>query len=135
VKIIISNFCFAHIISILLAAMVNLSPEQNWMTVKGIGEASWQEQYIWSYYWASTIMLTIGFGDITASNHQEALCLIFIETFSCLVFAYNINCIGTLIQHIRIQDAEKSKRSKIFKKLAKQNRLNEELSWKVNNYI
>jgi len=22
------------------------------------------EQYVWAYYWATTIMLTVGFGDI-----------------------------------------------------------------------
>ncbi len=80
-------------------------------------------------------MLTIGFGDISATNFKEAVCLIFIETFSCLVFAYNINCIGSLIQHIRSQDAERSKKSKIFKKLTRQNHLNEDVSWKINNYI
>lgn len=70
-------------------------------------------------------MLTIGFGDLVASNHQEALCVILIETFSCLVLAYNINCIGSLIQQIRSHDEEKSKRSKIFMKLSYKNSLSE----------
>lgn len=48
------------------------------MTAKGIEGQSWVEQYIWSYYWANNIMLTVGFGDMVASNYQEAVCLIFI---------------------------------------------------------
>lgn len=65
-------------IALVLAAMAGLSPQANWMTAKGIEGQSWVEQYIWSYYWANNIMLTVGFGDMVASNYQEAVCLIFI---------------------------------------------------------
>ena len=80
-------------------------------------------------------MLTVGFGDINASTYQEAICLIFIEMISCLVLAYNINCIGNLISNIRAQDIEKSKNFKIFKKLIIKNNLPEDLSCRINNYI
>jgi len=49
-------------------------------------------------------MLTVGFGDFYATTYQEAMCLIFIETFSCIALAYNINCVGNLISNIRAQD-------------------------------
>lgn len=62
-------------------------------------------------------MLTVGFGDLVAYNYKEAICLVFIETFSCMAFAYNINCIGSIIQQIRAKDAERSQKSKIFTKL------------------
>ena len=68
-------------------------------------------------------MLTVGFGDIVASNYQEAMCLVFIQTFSCMAFAYNINCIGGIIQQIRAKDAERSQKSKIFSKLNDRNGL------------
>lgn len=80
-------------------------------------------------------MLTVGFGDIVAINHKEAVCLVFIQTFSCMAFAYNINCIGGIIQQIRAKDAERSQKSKIFTKLNDKNNLSEDLSWKINNYI
>jgi hypothetical protein len=46
-------------------------------------------------------MLTVGFGDICASNYYEAIVLVFIETFSCITLAYNINYVGALIGSIR----------------------------------
>jgi len=61
--------------------------------------------------------------------------MIFIETISCIVLAYNINCVGSLIANIRSQDLEKGKNQKIFKKLADKHRITEGLSWKINNYI
>jgi len=50
------------------------------------------------------MMLTIGFGDIVPVTYKEALVLIFLETISCIVLAYNINCVGSLISNIRSQD-------------------------------
>jgi hypothetical protein len=46
-------------------------------------------------------MLTVGFGDIVATNALEASFLIFIETFSCIMMAYNVNCVGAIISNIR----------------------------------
>ena len=63
-------------------------------------------------------MLTVGFGDLSATNHNEALCLIFIEIFSVMCLAYNINWIGTLISNIRSQDLEKEKNFKTFRQLS-----------------
>jgi hypothetical protein len=122
-------------LAILLVAMTNINSPVNWMTVKGISQSPWVERYVWSYYWGTNIMLTVGFGDIVATTYQEAVCLIFIETFSCLALAYNINCVGSLISNIRAQDIEKSKNFKVFKKLIVKNNLPEDLSWRINNYI
>ena len=46
-------------------------------------------------------MLTVGFGDVAATNHIEAVVLIFLETFSCITLAYNISYVGALLGSIR----------------------------------
>ena len=66
-------------------------------------EAAWYEKYSWAYYWGTTIMLTVGFGDIAVVNYKEALCLTMIEAISCIALAYNINCVGNLISNIRAE--------------------------------
>ena len=58
-----------------------------------------------------------------------------VETFSCIALAYNINCVGNLINNIRSQDIEKNKNHKIFNKLSEKNDIPEDLSWRINNYI
>jgi hypothetical protein len=42
----------------------------NWLDAKGITNAPWLERYVWSYYWATNLMLTVGFGDIVAVNYK-----------------------------------------------------------------
>ena len=134
-KVLIFNFVFAHILAILLTAMADTGEEKTWHSVIGIKNASWFEQYVWAYYWGCNIMLTVGFGDIAASNYKEALCLIFIEIVSVMCLAYNINSVGTLISNIRSQDIEKFKHSKTLKQLSDKYDLPNELEWKISNYI
>lgn len=115
------NFCFAHLIAFILLSMAYINPDNNWIKVKNLSDSSWFEKYIWAYYWATTTMLTVGFGDFAPVYYLEALCMVFIMTSSCIVLAYNINSVGTLISEIRSRDLQKSKNLKIFKKLADKN--------------
>ncbi len=74
------------------------------MNHKDIYLAPWFEKYAWAYYWSTNIMLTVGFGDLSATTYQEAMILTLVEMISCICLAYNINCVGTLISNIRSQD-------------------------------
>ena len=135
IKLFIFNFCYAHLLALLLKFMAGLDQQHNWVAARHLSAAPWYEVYVWSYYWAVNIMLTVGFGDIAATTYREAACLIFIETISCMVLAYNINLLGSLINDIRAQDLEKGKKHKIFRNLARKNDLSNELYLKVASYI
>jgi hypothetical protein len=97
VKVILTNFAIGHVLSILLNMMALISYGNSWWMKLNIAKADWLVKYIWGYYWGTNIMLTVGFGDISANNYYEALVLIFIETFSCITLAYNISYVGALL--------------------------------------
>jgi len=80
-------------------------------------------------------MLTIGFGDLVATNYQEAACLIFIETFSCIMIAYNVSCVGSIISNIRFLDQQRCRKFKIFKKLTDSSHISDSLVFQISNYI
>lgn len=51
--------------------MTRINETNNWMTAnKDIFLAPWYEKYAWSYYWGTTMMLTVGFGDLAATTYQ-----------------------------------------------------------------
>lgn len=70
IKVFLFNFSFAHFLAICLILMATIDDSTNWMIKKGIDDNQWYERYAWSYYWATTIMLTVGFGDIAATNYK-----------------------------------------------------------------
>ena len=74
------------------------------LTLLPLCPSDWFVKYIWGYYWGTTIMLTVGFGDISAQTHIEALILVFIETFACMIMAYNISEVSKILQHITEMD-------------------------------
>jgi len=55
-------------------------------------------QYTYSLYWASTTMISIGYGDITPRNPSEIAYTIVVQFASCLLYGYSINEIWSIIQ-------------------------------------
>jgi hypothetical protein len=73
------------------------------MTNAGLSrhQDDWSTVYIWAFYWSTTIMLTIGFGDLTPKNTKEVAIVTFTEMFSVLIFAYCLNAIQYLLVSLR----------------------------------
>ena len=51
-----------------------------------INQEVWYIQYIWGYYWATNIIMTVGFGDFTPNTYQEA----YFVGFLLIILAYDI---------------------------------------------
>lgn len=78
VKVFLFNFIFAHGVCLILIMIAEMDPQHNWLKSNNLHHLSWIERYIWAYYWAANIMLTVGFGDIHAVSTLEAGFLILI---------------------------------------------------------
>lgn len=79
IKVFLLNFSIGHLLSIALNLIAGLSGNgNNWYQTVDIVDAPWFSKYVWGYYWGTNIMLTVGFGDISATNTTEAIMLIFI---------------------------------------------------------
>lgn len=61
-------------------------------------DGNFSVQYSYSLYWASTTMISIGYGDITPKNPTEVAFTIVIQFLSCLLYGYSINQIWSIVQ-------------------------------------
>ena len=68
IKVLLINFIIGHFLSICLNLMAGINPQESWYAKINIADQHWIIRYVWGYYWGTTIMLTVGFGDISANN-------------------------------------------------------------------
>lgn len=126
----------AHIISLALLGMAS-GESESWLTVKSLQNSPWDIKYAWAFYWATTTMLTVGFGDFTATNPFEAVTVSFIEITSILMLAYTINKIGDLIKQYVRDDEVKTRKMKLLNEYFQSNHtavdLQDRAKWCLEN--
>ena len=73
IKVAMFNILFAHCLATILLGMSRYNPEDNWL-ISFYGEevetVGWFEIYVTGLYWAATIMMSVGFGEITPSTNE-----------------------------------------------------------------
>ena len=80
-------------------------------------------------------MLTVGFGDLSATTSSEALWMVFIMTISCIILTYNISTVGTILRNISSFDDNQETKMKIFTRMQDNLEISKELKDRVMNHI
>ena len=73
---------------------------ENWIDSQGISQESFFKKYIFSFYWASVTIMTVGYGDISPKNNAEMVFSIVAIVLGCGIYAYNLNSIGIILQEV-----------------------------------
>jgi Ion transport protein. len=74
--------------------------EKSWLYQMDTLYEDVSERYIASLYWATTTMLTVGYGDYTPVSKSERVLNIVVMLIGCGLFAFAMNSIGILLQNI-----------------------------------
>ena len=105
VIIFVAHFC-ACLWSFLGETEIQKGNSENWITFKALKNDVWYTIYIYSLYWSTTTMLTVGYGDVTPQNSGEIVFVTAIMMISTIVFGYLISRVGIILQDIYRKDSE-----------------------------
>jgi hypothetical protein len=59
--------------------------------------------YVAAFYWSITTMTTLGYGEINASTNSEMYCVLISISIGCVIFAYGITNMCTLVANLDAQ--------------------------------
>jgi hypothetical protein len=84
-------------------------PTDGWIKNRGVEDESNSVKYLTSFYWAITVLTTVGFGDIGPSTPGEMIFSCFAEMAGCFIFAILMGSVsamltGQQILHIKVAE-------------------------------
>lgn len=71
------------------------------MTKIQIGDRPWTDKYIYSLYFSSTTLLTVGYGDISPTNIYEIMAILVTQFIGIATFGYTVNQIGAVLSGLQ----------------------------------
>lgn len=108
--------------------MYDEDSDENWIVVKGFQDSGQANIYVSALYFTVTTIVTVGYGDISASNMGEKIFCIFLMLIGVISFSF---ATGTLASLITSYD---SKEGKLKEKLAVLEEIHEEYGLETDFY-
>lgn len=118
-------------------AMIYFCPSdsRNWLQKAQIEDRPWYIHYVYSFYWANTTMVTVGYGDLSPNNFVEAIVVTMIQVVGTAIFGYMINVIGITVNEIQKKNLEFEEHQATILKMKDHYNLTRELCYKMKNDI
>ncbi|EAS02796.2 cation channel family protein (macronuclear) [Tetrahymena thermophila SB210] len=112
-----------------------LGKSNTWIQYKSIQDAGIFTQYIYSFYYITTTMITVGYGDITPQNEIEITFSVLIMYLTSVVYAYSLNCIGNILYNINESHKDFRSDMRTIHQLMEEQNVKQSVRVKISNYV
>ncbi|CAK94917.1 unnamed protein product (macronuclear) [Paramecium tetraurelia] len=137
-SLVITIFFFAHITACVwyyVGEKSDMLLEKSWLQKYEIENESIMMKYNYSIYWATTTIVTVGYGDLTPQNWIEIVFTIIMMFLSSCVYAYSLNSIGIILKNIQDTKYEYKKMLLRINGFMDKNKVEVELQLRARNFI
>ena len=135
IKLISYVLFLAHILACLWYLCSTLNPKKNWIVSCGIAQEEIITKYLYSFYWVIVTMMTVGYGDITPQNDYEVLFSTFTIIFGCVLYAFNLNSIGIILQNRKKKENDLKKSIRCINNFMERTNIDIKLQRRVQEYL
>ena len=109
--------------------------EPNWLFDAGLVNKPWLNRYLYSFYFVIISMNTVGYGDIVPQNPSEILFCIFFVVVGCMMFAYCLNCMGTIFHAFYKKERELKEELFMINDFMKSKNITQNFQMKIRKYL
>ncbi|CAD8205875.1 unnamed protein product [Paramecium octaurelia] len=137
-SLVITIFFFAHITACVwyyVGEKSDILLDKSWLKKYEIENESIMMKYNYSIYWATTTIVTVGYGDLTPQNWIEIVFTIIMMFLSSCVYAYSLNSIGIILKNIQDTKYEYKKMLLRINAYMDKNNVEVELQLRARNFI
>ncbi|CAK93850.1 unnamed protein product (macronuclear) [Paramecium tetraurelia] len=92
-------------------------------------------KYEYSFYWALTTMLTVGYGDVTGKNPLEIFVSIITMIFACVIFAMIVSAFQNVFSEITHHNMQFDKKMTDINRFMKDKNIDMETQQKVRRFF
>ncbi|CAD8103340.1 unnamed protein product [Paramecium sonneborni] len=137
-SLVITIFFFAHITACIwyyVGLKSDLLLDKSWLKKYEIEDESIMMKYNYSIYWATTTIVTVGYGDLTPQNWIEIVFTVIMMFLSSCVYAYSLNSIGIILKNIQDTKYQYKKMLLRINDYMDKNKVEMELQLRARNFI
>ncbi|CAD8080729.1 unnamed protein product [Paramecium sonneborni] len=113
----------------------NHSSQGSWLELFNIEHETFAVQYLFSFYYSTVTMFTVGYGDITPVSYIERIISIFYMMFCSIQLSYSVSTVGTILDKISAYEQEKMKKVHTINTYMQNKKIGYELQYQVREYL
>ncbi|CAD8195996.1 unnamed protein product [Paramecium pentaurelia] len=107
----------------------------SWLEAKSVLDKSFADQYLYSFYYSTVTMFTVGYGDITPQTNPEMIVSVIFMSVCSVQLSYSVSTVSSIIEQISGFKEEKKRKFNIINNYMQSKNISYELQFQIREYL
>ncbi|CAD8073817.1 unnamed protein product [Paramecium sonneborni] len=111
------------------------SEKGSWLEFYHVEDETWQVQYLYSFYFSTVTMFTIGYGDVVPISYLERIIAILYMMICSIQLSYSVSTVGAIIDTISAYGQEKMRKMRKINSYMQNRKIEYQLQYQIREYL